>query len=138
MGRQLKGATVGIIGYGVIGEYLAPLCVALGMTVLICDPYKKVGAPGLTQVALPDLLAKSDFVICLAIANEATENLMNAAAFAGDEAVRLFHQPVARQSGGRGRARRRARRQAHRRRRHGCRPRAGPDAVARARRAAPT
>ncbi len=38
MGRQLKGATVGIIGYGVIGEYLAPLCVALGMTVLISDP----------------------------------------------------------------------------------------------------
>ena len=83
MGRQIKGATAGIIGYGVIGEYLAPLCVALGMTVLICDPYKKVGAPGLTQVALPDLLAKSDFVICLAVANEATENLMNAAAFAG-------------------------------------------------------
>lgn len=83
MGRQIKGATTGIIGYGVIGEYLAPLCVALGMTVLICDPYKKVGAPGLTQVALPELLAKSDFVICLAVANEATENLMNAAAFAG-------------------------------------------------------
>jgi len=82
MGRQLKGSTVGIIGYGVIGEYLAPLCAALGMTVLIADPYKKVAAPGLTQVALPDLLAKSDFVICLAIANEATENLMNAAAFA--------------------------------------------------------
>ena len=82
MGRQLKGATVGIIGYGVIGEYLAPLCVALGMTVLVCDPFKKVSAPGLTQVALPDLLAQSDFVICLAIANEATENLMNAAAFA--------------------------------------------------------
>ena len=83
MGRQIKGATAGIIGYGVIGEYLAPLCVALGMTVLICDPYKKAGAPGLTQVALPELLAKSDFVVCLAIANEATENLMNAAAFAG-------------------------------------------------------
>ncbi|HZL40805.1 MAG TPA: NAD(P)-dependent oxidoreductase [Pseudolabrys sp.] len=82
MGRQLKGATVGIIGYGVIGEYLAPLCAALGMKVLVADPYKKVGAPGLTQVALPDLLAQSDFVICLAIANEATENLMNAAAFA--------------------------------------------------------
>jgi D-3-phosphoglycerate dehydrogenase len=83
MGRQIKGATAGIIGYGVIGEYLAPLCVALGMTVLICDPYKKAGSPGLTQVALPELLAKSDFVVCLAIANEATENLMNAAAFAG-------------------------------------------------------
>jgi D-3-phosphoglycerate dehydrogenase len=82
MGRQLKGSTVGIIGYGVIGEYLAPLCVALGMTVLIADPFKKVNAPGLTKVALSDLLAKSDFVVCLAIANEHTENMMNAAAFA--------------------------------------------------------
>jgi D-3-phosphoglycerate dehydrogenase / 2-oxoglutarate reductase len=39
-------------------------------------------APGLRQVALADLLAQSDFVVCLAIANEATENLMNAQAFA--------------------------------------------------------
>ncbi|HEX5213698.1 MAG TPA: NAD(P)-dependent oxidoreductase [Pseudolabrys sp.] len=90
MGRQLKGATVGIIGYGVIGEYLAPLCVALGMTVLISDPYKKVSAPGMTQVALPELLAKSDFVICLAIANEATENLMNAAAFSAMKPSAFF------------------------------------------------
>ena len=82
MGRQLKGSSVGIIGYGVIGEYLAPLCVALGMTVLISDPFKKINLPGVKQVELADLLAQSDFVICLAIANEQTENLMNAAAFA--------------------------------------------------------
>jgi D-3-phosphoglycerate dehydrogenase / 2-oxoglutarate reductase len=82
MGRQLKGATVGIIGYGVIGEYLAPLALALGMTVLVTDPHKKMTAPGLRQVALADLLAQSDFVVCLAIANEATESLMNAQAFA--------------------------------------------------------
>lgn len=82
MGRQLKGSTAGIIGYGVIGEYLSSLCVALGMTVLISDPYKQVSAPGMAQVTLPELLAKSDFVICLAIANEATENLMNESAFA--------------------------------------------------------
>jgi D-3-phosphoglycerate dehydrogenase len=36
----------------------------------------------LKQVQLPDLLARSDFVVCLAIANEQTENLMNAEAFA--------------------------------------------------------
>jgi D-3-phosphoglycerate dehydrogenase len=30
IGRQLRGATLGIIGYGVIGQYLAPLGVALG------------------------------------------------------------------------------------------------------------
>ncbi len=81
MGRQLKGATVGIIGYGAIGEYLAPLCVALGMTVLIADPHKTVALPGAAQMEFSELLARSDFVICLAIANEATENLMNSAAF---------------------------------------------------------
>ena len=82
MGRQLKGAALGIIGYGVIGEYLAKLGVALGMQVLVSDPYKKVAEPGVAQVSFKDLLARSDFVVCLAIANEATENLMNAAAFA--------------------------------------------------------
>jgi len=82
MGRQLKGSTVGIIGYGVIGEYLSTLCVALGMTVLVSDPFKKAAAAGIKQVELAALLAQSDFVICLAIANEQTENLMNAAAFA--------------------------------------------------------
>jgi D-3-phosphoglycerate dehydrogenase len=82
MGRQLKGATLGIIGYGAIGEYLAELGLALGMTVLIADPYKKVTRPSLNQVRFSDLLARSDFVVCLAIANEQTENLMNAAAFA--------------------------------------------------------
>ena len=90
MGRQLKGSTVGIIGYGVIGEYLAPLCVALGMTVLIADPYKTARGPGLTQSSQEDLLAKADFVICLAIANEATENLMNAAAFARMKPTAFF------------------------------------------------
>jgi len=52
------------------------------MTVLIADPRKKVSAPGLKQVAFGELLAQSDFVVCLAIANEQTENLMNATAFA--------------------------------------------------------
>ena len=36
----------------------------------------------LKQVQFADLLARSDFVVCLAIANEQTENLMNADAFA--------------------------------------------------------
>lgn len=82
MGRQLKGAVVGIVGYGVIGEYLAPLCVALGMNVLVSDPFKKVNVPGVKQTDLDELLAQSDFVICLVVANAQTENLMNAAVFA--------------------------------------------------------
>jgi D-3-phosphoglycerate dehydrogenase len=82
MGRQLKGATLGIMGYGAIGEYLGQLGVALGMTVLVSDPFKTIAAPGLRQVELPDLLSQSDYVVCLVVANEKTENLMNAAAFA--------------------------------------------------------
>jgi D-3-phosphoglycerate dehydrogenase len=82
MGRQLKGATLGIMGYGVIGEYLATLGVALGMNVLVSDPFKTVAAPGLRQVERDELLSQSDFVVCLVVANEQTENLMNAAAFA--------------------------------------------------------
>jgi D-3-phosphoglycerate dehydrogenase / 2-oxoglutarate reductase len=81
MGRQLKGATLGIVGYGAIGEYLAELGLAFGMTVLVADPYKKIVQPKLDQVSFADLLARSDFVVCLAIANEQTENLMNAEAF---------------------------------------------------------
>ena len=41
MGRQLSGATLGIVGYGAIGERLAELGLALGMTVLVADPTKR-------------------------------------------------------------------------------------------------
>jgi len=82
MGRELKGSTLGILGYGQIAEYLARLAVALGMRVLVYDPYKKVGDPALAQMDMPALLGESDFVVCLVVANDATEKLVNAAAFA--------------------------------------------------------
>lgn len=82
MGRQLSGGTAGIIGYGAIGRHLAPILAALGMEVLISDPYATVEDARFQKVSLDDLLGKSDFVICLAVATEATENLMDAAAFA--------------------------------------------------------
>jgi D-3-phosphoglycerate dehydrogenase / 2-oxoglutarate reductase len=81
MGRQLAGTTIGIIGYGAIGRAVAPLAANLGMRVLISDPYVTVENPDFSQVDLPTLLAGSDHVVCLAIANEATENLINAEAF---------------------------------------------------------
>lgn len=81
-GRQLEGATLGIIGYGVIGRYLAPIGQTLGMQVIVSDPYQTVTAPGIRQLSLDALLAESDFVVCLAVATEETENLMNAARFA--------------------------------------------------------
>jgi len=81
-GIQLRGSTLGILGYGAIGRYLADLGVALGMNVLVADPYAKVDKTGIVQTDMPDLLTRADFVVCLVVANEETENLMNDAAFA--------------------------------------------------------
>ncbi|MBV9457487.1 MAG: hydroxyacid dehydrogenase [Bradyrhizobium sp.] len=82
MGRQLSGSSIGIIGYGSIGRYLAPLAKALGMAVMVADPFVKIEDPGIQHVPLDDLLGGADYVVCLAIANEATENLIGAAALA--------------------------------------------------------
>ena len=82
MGRQLAGTTIGLIGYGAIGRAVAPLAAAMGMRVLISDPYVTVEELGFEQVDLTTLLASSDHVVCLAVANDSTENLINAEAFA--------------------------------------------------------
>jgi D-3-phosphoglycerate dehydrogenase len=81
MGRQLKGSVVGIIGYGVIAQHLAPIAVALGMEVLVADPYKTVADAGVRQVSFEELLQSADFVVCLEVATQETESLMNAGAF---------------------------------------------------------
>jgi D-3-phosphoglycerate dehydrogenase len=78
IGRQLRGSTLGIIGYGRIGTRLAQLGVALGMPVLVHDPHVQVVEPELTQTDLGTLLAESDFVVVLAVATPATENLIGA------------------------------------------------------------
>lgn len=82
MGRELRGATLGVIGYGQISRYLCPLAQAFGMRVLVSDPYARPDDPALQAVPQPELLACSDFVVCLAAATPETENLMDAAAFA--------------------------------------------------------
>jgi D-3-phosphoglycerate dehydrogenase len=81
-GRQLAGATLGIIGYGAIGRRLAQVAAALGMRVLVADPHAAVDDPALQQVPLPALLAASDFVACLALATAETRDMMDAGAFA--------------------------------------------------------
>jgi D-3-phosphoglycerate dehydrogenase len=82
MGVQLAGTTIGILGYGSIGRFTAGLARAFGMTVLVCDPHKAVDEPGIEQVTAGDLLARSDFVVCLVVAAPETENLIDAAALA--------------------------------------------------------
>jgi len=76
MGRELKGSTLGVIGYGAIGKEVTRIGRALGMRVLVHDPYQQVD-----QVPLDTLLRESDYVVPLAVATAETENLMNAEAF---------------------------------------------------------
>ncbi|WOH67735.1 hydroxyacid dehydrogenase [Bradyrhizobium sp. BWA-3-5] len=82
MGRQLAGSRLGIIGYGSIGRYLARIAKALGMEILVADPYATVSDTEIAHVPLDDLLARADYVVCLAVANEETENLIGQAALA--------------------------------------------------------
>jgi D-3-phosphoglycerate dehydrogenase / 2-oxoglutarate reductase len=77
MGKELRGATLGVIGYGAIGREVVRLGRAFGMKVLIHDPY----VTGIDQAPLDSLLSQSDFVVPLAVATLETENLMNAKTF---------------------------------------------------------
>ncbi len=72
MGRELRGSTIGVIGYGAIGRELVRVVRALGMRVLINDPFVN----DIEQTPLDDLLAQSDFVVPLAVANAQTENMI--------------------------------------------------------------
>jgi D-3-phosphoglycerate dehydrogenase len=76
IGKELKGATIGVIGYGAIGKEVVRMCKALGMKVLVNDPY----VSGVETVSLDKLFAESDYVVPLAVASEETENLIGKAA----------------------------------------------------------
>ena len=80
MGRQLKGSTAGVIGFGRIGGYLSNILTAMGMRVLVHDPHKTITTDGIAQVDFATLLRESDFVLPLAVATEETENLIDAEA----------------------------------------------------------
>ncbi|WP_420965592.1 NAD(P)-dependent oxidoreductase [Bradyrhizobium sp. B120] len=90
MGRQLAGSTIGIIGYGSIGRYLAGIAKVLGMNVLVADPFVTSDDAAIRHVPLDDLLAHADYVVCLAIANAETENLIGQAALARMQRHALF------------------------------------------------
>lgn len=84
MGRELRGSVLGVIGFGAIGREVARVGRALGMRVLVHDPYVAdlTQEEGIEAASFDNILEQADFVVPLAIATEETENLMNAAAFA--------------------------------------------------------
>lgn len=82
-GSQLRGKTAGIVGYGVIARYLADVLRAMGLTVLVADPYTDDAvADGFERATFDDLLSRSDIVLPLAASTPETENLIDADALA--------------------------------------------------------
>jgi D-3-phosphoglycerate dehydrogenase len=82
MGRELRGSTLGVIGYGRIARYLCGLARAFGMHVRVAAPEAIEERDGQSQVPFAALLAQSQFVVCLAPSNDQTRRLLDAAAFA--------------------------------------------------------
>ena len=78
-GRQLQGRTAGIIGFGSVGSHLAALLGAVGMQVLVHDPFvADPGVEGVDFVGFDELLRAADVVFPLAPGSAETENLIGA------------------------------------------------------------
>ena len=80
-GRELAGATLGIIGLGAIGKRIARLGRAIGMRVLAHDPYVRPdgrGATGVTLTTLDALLREADFVTVHVPDTPETAGMLNA------------------------------------------------------------
>lgn len=86
MGRELKGSTLGVIGYGAIGREVVRLGKAFGMNVLVCDPY----AADVKSVSLEKLIAEADYIVPLAVATPETENLIGERQFAAMKQGAIF------------------------------------------------
>ncbi len=64
-GREISGATVGVVGFGQIGREVARKCVALGARVLAHDPFvpdRQLRTLGVRPATLATLAKSSDFV----------------------------------------------------------------------------
>lgn len=90
MGRELRGATLGIVGYGFIGQKLAAQARAFDMQVQVCDPFVSAHEPGIRQASFDALIGTSDYVVCLAPANPDTANLFGHSAFAAMQPQAFF------------------------------------------------
>jgi len=82
-GLELRGKTLGIVGFGRIGRAIAKRALAFEMTVIATDPYiTSVGDLPVELVDMDTLFARADFITLHALLNDETRGMINAAAFA--------------------------------------------------------
>lgn len=82
-GSELRGKTLGIVGFGRIGRAIAKRALAFEMTVIASDPYvKSAGDLNVELVDMDTLYGRSDFITLHSILNDETRGMVNAAAIA--------------------------------------------------------
>jgi lactate dehydrogenase-like 2-hydroxyacid dehydrogenase len=78
LGADLVGATLGIVGFGRIGEAVAKRAQGFDLRVIYHDPSSQQPAYGAQPVDLDTLLRESDFVSIHVPLNSGTQHLVNA------------------------------------------------------------
>ena len=90
---EVRGKTMGIVGYGSIGSQLSVLAESLGMKVIYHDAMTKLPLGNATQVgSLEELLSKADVVTLHVPDSSSTRNIMTAKAFEQMKDGSFFHQ----------------------------------------------
>src|SRR5690606_24795585 len=83
LGRELQGKTLGVIGFGRIGQQVARRARAFDMEVIAYDPYLAPAAAQRLDVPLlelPELLVRADVVTLHTPLTEQTRGLLDATA----------------------------------------------------------
>lgn len=85
MGMELRGKTLGIVGFGRIGRAIAKRANAFEMSVVAFDPYvpPAVGdSLGVELVSLDELYRRSDFITLHSVITDETRKMINAESLA--------------------------------------------------------
>ncbi|KAH8916029.1 hypothetical protein BT69DRAFT_1288111 [Atractiella rhizophila] len=98
MGRELRGATIGLVGYGRLGQATARLASVFGMNILVWSPNltadKLSTLPSNTNTSLapslPSLLSSSDIVSLHLVLSSSTRHIFSTAEFKSMKKDALF------------------------------------------------
>jgi len=98
-GFELPGRTIGLVGYGHVGQAIARLCSGLAMRVLAYSRSgPRTGAPAAEHVSLRQLLERSDFLVLACPLTPQTRGMIGAAELAamrpGAHLVNVARGPV--------------------------------------------
>ena len=79
---ELDGLTLGLIGLGAIGARVAAIGIAMGMRVIVFDPYVKSPSAGIVRQSLDEVLANSDVLSLHCPLTASNKGFLNRNAFA--------------------------------------------------------